>query len=141
MLNRLPWVIALYFLLLTKPSWPADLPAPQGLAMPFTVGPSQKIYLPFIRLRPNTCEQISNDFRLTIPPSLGNTMEGTRVFSEGKCKGYKYRQMLYMAPAIINSVMSDKFEYYQNTNSGSLSIGGYATLCPKPPPNPNRPCP
>jgi hypothetical protein len=118
----------------------ADMP-PEGMAMPFTLGPGQQIDLPFIRLRPNTCEQISNDFRVTKAPDLGTIIQVNRTLISGKCANHTYNQMTYQAPANVNGTMTDAFEYFQNTNSGPIVIGGLATLCSRPPLGPNSLCP
>ena len=142
-LQRAGIVFAGMFLMICDISWSADMP-PEGAAMPFTIGPGQQKTLAFLRLRDNTCEQVSNDFQLTRAPTLGTIVPVTRLgFQLGlaKCKYYNYNMMAYMAPATISYTTSDQFEYSQMRNSGPLTIGGYVTLCSRAPSSPNGPCP
>jgi hypothetical protein len=124
-------------------SWSADVPAEEA-AMRFSIGPSQQATLPFLRLRPNTCEQISNAFKVTKPPTIGIIVPVKRSGLQlhmAKCGTYNYDMMAYMAPTHVDYTMSDQFAYDQVTNQGPLKIDVYVSLCEQPPPNPNKPCP
>jgi hypothetical protein len=141
--QRVGMISAGILLMMAQASWSADMPS-EGAAMPFSIGPSQQKTLPYLRVRDNTCEQISNDFQLTKALTLGTIVPVIRLGAQlglPNCGAYSYNMMAYMAPPNIPYKMSDQFDYYQVTTDGPITIGGYVTLCSRPPSNPNGACP